>query len=130
MVRTALAALAAIVFGCYAGNEVRSASVPNARTLITRTELQQVAAVDLLEAVRSLRPLWLMARAGGGRGALVPAGPRIVVDNVPYGGRERLRELPLDHVVAVRFISGIDATTRWGTGVPFGVIEVITASRR
>lgn len=117
----------ATLFSCYEGNRSHTRPFPSTRSLITTSELQRVATGDLLEAVRLLRPLWLSGRAGRGVGGL---GPRLWVDNVPYGGVDRLRDVPFDQVVAIRFLSGIDATTRWGTGVPNGVIEVITATGR
>jgi len=36
-----------------------------------------------------------------------------------------LQNIPVAEIAEIRYISGPDATTRWGTGVLGGVIEVI-----
>ncbi len=50
----------------------------------------------------------------------------VFLDNVGAGTLERLRTIPLQIVSELRFIDSRDATTRWGTGYPDGVIHAIT----
>ncbi len=58
---------------------------------------------------------------------MVPQGerPAVFVDNIRYGDLEASRDIPLVEISEIQFVSGPDATTRWGTGVVAGVIEVI-----
>jgi hypothetical protein len=51
------------------------------------------------------------------------------VDGVRVGGVEFLVDITLDRVETVRFIDPSEATTRWGSGVDAGVIEVTTTPR-
>ena len=55
--------------------------------------------------------------------------PAVFVDNIRYGDLEVLRDIPLIEIREIRFVSGPDATTRWGTGVVAGVIEVIRKTK-
>jgi outer membrane cobalamin receptor len=51
--------------------------------------------------------------------------PVVYVDNVRFGDLETLQSIPITGIAEIRYMSGPDATTRWGTGVLGGVIEVI-----
>jgi len=50
----------------------------------------------------------------------------VYVDNVRMGELSALGTIPVEIVQEIRFITGTEATTRWGTGVAGGVIHVIT----
>jgi len=54
---------------------------------------------------------------------------QVYVDNVRAGGTDFLTARPLDGIVEIRYHNGRDATTKWGTGVGGGVIELITGGR-
>ena len=90
--------------------------------LITRDELAAVSDRSVLEAIRILRPQWL--RRTGFRNDL----PSAVMDNQRYE-LEFLEGMSPDEVFNIRFISPSDASIRWGTGYPSGVIEVRTRQR-
>jgi outer membrane cobalamin receptor len=51
------------------------------------------------------------------------------MDNVRAGDVNMLPTIPVDDIGEIRFITGSDATTRWGTGVTGGVIEIISLKR-
>jgi hypothetical protein len=51
------------------------------------------------------------------------------MDNVHAGGVDFLEARSLDGIVEIRYFNGRDATTKWGTGVGGGVIELITLRR-
>ena len=77
--------------------------------------------------VRQLRSSWLRVR---GAGALSSSQTlQVYVYNVRAGGLDYLNARSLDGIVEIRYYSGPDATTKWGTGVGGGVIELITARR-
>ena len=52
------------------------------------------------------------------------------MDNVRMGGVDFLLNIPLDRVTEIRYFDASDATTKWGTGVAGGAIEVITTGHR
>jgi hypothetical protein len=82
--------------------------------------------LDLYTVVQQLRPNWLTIR-----GQATPTGGvrqvRVVIDGtVQPGGPEVLRTLRGTQVQELRYLSGQDATTRYGMDVEGGVIEVTT----
>ena len=91
----------------------------NAR-LITQEEIQAATASNLHDLVQRLRPGWIQQRAAGGEYGY----PTVYMGSQAYGGVERLREISLTNVREVRFLDPIEATSRFGRGVPFGVIQV------
>jgi len=102
------------------------------RNLITLEELQQSGTQDLYQAVRKLRPAWLSSR---GAASISPDGSGMVtkeeamvvyVDGARRGGLDELRAFPFEQAAEIRFLSSDVATSRHGTGHPFGAIEVVT----
>jgi len=127
------AVLVAIGAGCSSGGSTGAgAGAPRAPTrqqdVITEGEIASRAAEasNALQVVQKLRPQMLR-----GRGRFSPADstdaatlPRVVVDDVAYGAVENLANLNATAVREIRFLSAADATTRFGTGYPGGVILV------
>jgi hypothetical protein len=103
--------------GGTAGSGTRSD--PN---LITREDLASVPAITAYDAVQRLRPRWLQRT--GRRGV-----PRVVVARTQRTNVYELTRIRADDVESIRFVSGPDATTRYGTGFTGGAIEV-TLRRR
>ena len=93
--------------------------------VITLAEIEEITADNAFAVVEQLRPQWLRRR--GPTSILEPQGelPTVYVDNMRVGDLAILSSIPVDEISEIRFISGSDATTRWGTGVTAGVIEVI-----
>jgi hypothetical protein len=84
------------------------------------------AAQDLYTIVQQLRPNWLSIR-----GQATPMGGvrqvRVVIDGtLQPGGAEVLRTLRGTQVDELRYLTGQDATTRFGMDVEGGVIVVTT----
>lgn len=90
--------------------------------LITAEELSDVSDRSVYEAIQVLRPQWL--RRTGFRNDL----PSAVLDNQRYE-LDILETMSPDEVLWLRFMSPSDASVRWGTGYPSGVIEVRTRQR-
>ncbi|HLM66881.1 MAG TPA: hypothetical protein VK358_05095 [Longimicrobium sp.] len=86
--------------------------------VISEAEITQNTAANVLDLVQQLRPSWLQPRAGGGF-------PTVYVGSQALGPVERLRELATDNVREVRWMNGPEASSRFGAGVPYGVIQVI-----
>lgn len=105
-----------------AGGGERSSNV------LTAEELAAQPTNNLYDAVRRLRPRWLVERGpttlGSGGNPVV-----VYVDNQRMGGAEELRDLAVEMVASVRYRDPADATTRYGTGHAGGAIEVTTKRR-
>ena len=89
------------------------------RNRISRAEIIEGGdnATTAMEAVRRLRPGWLLARGA----------PVVYVDNIRRpGGVDALFNVPVGQIRLLEFIGAADATTRWGTGHTGGVIQVLT----
>jgi hypothetical protein len=128
------AVVVAIGVGCSSGGGSTSSATGAARApsrqqdVITEAEISSRAAEasNVLQVVQKLRPQMLR-----GRGRFSPADstgssmvPKVVVDDVSYGSVENLANLNAIAVREIRYLSAADATTRWGTGYPGGVILV------
>lgn len=92
---------------------------------ITNAEIEGITADNAFAVVQQLRPQWLRRR--GPTSVLEPEGelPTVYVDNMRVGDLAILNSIPVSEISEIRFITGPDATTRWGTGVTAGVIEII-----
>lgn len=77
------------------------------------------------DAVQRLRPQWLSRPTAP---TLQPGSNPVMVylDRHPLGPLETLRSLTTEQIEQMEFVSGRDATTRYGTGHPSGVIEITT----
>jgi len=95
--------------------------------LITAEELAARPAQTLYDAVRSLRPAWMMRSRPT---ALMPqneGGLIVYVDGTRFGNLESLRQLVPSVAQEVRYYSPSDAEGRFGPGHLNGAIEVITS---
>lgn len=105
-----------------------TAQQPRARVranLIKLEEIESAGATDTYELIRKLRPAWFR----GARGASsLGSQPTVVVyvNGLRHGGPASLRDIPLGHVLEIRFLDASDATTRFGIGHGAGAIDVIT----
>jgi hypothetical protein len=91
-------------------------------------EIQARGANDLtaMALIRRLRPGWLSARGRNTFGDSDTMYPVVYIDEIRHGGLGTLHGIPAGEVRRIEFFSTADATTRWGTGHPAGVINVET----
>ena len=85
--------------------------------------------LNVYEIIQRHRSRWLRAGRSGPSFGNVAAGSniaRVVLDGVPYGDISNLRSLDTDAVESIEYLSGPDATTRFGTGYVGGAIVVRT----
>jgi hypothetical protein len=117
------------------GEDQKKAKKPRAsRNLITREEVEksvEKGALNAYEVVQQLRRTWFRVRtdltATTGANTYAPNRPMIFMDMQPMGDDpELLRGVKLDLIKEIRFLSGPDATTLFGTGYPHGVIQLVT----
>lgn len=121
--RTAVALLAAVTMaagGCGPSAGVEQMATGGSR-VISEAEIERSSAANVLELVQQLRPSWIQARAV----ATERGYPTVYVGPQALGPVERLREIGTDNVREVRYMNGPEASSRFGGGVPYGVIQVI-----
>jgi hypothetical protein len=108
---------------------VDSARPRTARRLpnvLTEEDIEGSTAADAYELVRQLRPNWLHRR-GPTSVRDRTAGQMIVyVDGTRWGGVAELRNFRTDQLRQLHYLSGPEATMRFGTGHGGGVIEITT----
>jgi hypothetical protein len=105
--------------------------------VITAEAIAGTGASNAYEAVQMLRPQFLRSRGSVGMRAGATGdqtldsnatGTEIVVyvNGTPAGGVQALQAIPATSVLEIRQVSGLDATTKYGTGHGAGVLEVRT----
>jgi hypothetical protein len=95
--------------------------------MITATEIVAARVTDVYQAVMQLRPEFLRRRGGSVHQTSAPVTSVVVyLDELPYGGVESLRYIPLERVRVIRYVSPSDADMRWGGSHPTGAILVTT----
>lgn len=96
------------------------------RDRITREQLEAIPPTTVFEAVKRYHQEWLRGRSATVRSTTGRTYPQVFVDGRPYGPLDSLHGFVTESVESIRFISATDATTRYGTGYPAGIIEIIT----
>ncbi len=125
---TAMILLCGALGACASGSSGRAPS-RSSRSPITREEIGDRSGLDLYTLVEQLRPNWLRTRGQASMGGM--GGVRVAVDGtLQPGGVDVLRSLRGAQVREVSFLSGQDATTRFGLDVDAGVIVVSTERGR
>ena len=107
----------------------QSATAPRTGGMvITAEQIAKTNARDAYEAILRTRPQLLRGKgaenptSGDDSGTL----PAVYLNDVSFGSIGMLRQIPAASIAEIRFISASDATTRWGTGHAYGVINVLT----
>jgi hypothetical protein len=117
------------------GQEGKKAKKPRpSRNLITREQLDKAVekgATNAYDVIQQLRRDWFRVRtdltATTGYETNASNRPMIFLDMQQMGeDPELLRGMKPDLIKEIRFLSGPDATTLFGTGYPHGVIQLIT----
>ncbi len=111
-----------VASACASGGQPGQSVSPRSRSsrdLITVEELADVQVQNGYEAIQRLRPRWLMFRSGAGADV-----PVLFIENARQSSLDGLMSISVEMIGEIRFINARDATTRWGTGFPGGVIQV------
>jgi hypothetical protein len=114
----------AVAVGSCAGS--RGATPPLDRAHILKPEIAATNANTAYDAVLQLRPNFLRGRSLATRSRTRTETPLVYMDGARLGELGQLRNIPTTIILSIQLISASDATTRWGTGHPAGVIEVRT----
>ena len=121
-----LIALALIAAGCASSSSSSAPRPSRNRNIISQEEIDQSHASTGFELVQSLRPEFLRSRGVTSTADSPSSGglPSVYVNGSFYGPLASLSSISAATIHEVRFTNGRDATTKYGTGVANGVIEI------
>ena len=94
--------------------------------VVTTEELADVDYMNGLQALRRLRPNWLRVRGQGTFSRQAYAGIRLYVDGRRRNDIFELERIQTSDISEMRFLTGREATTRYGTDHGDGAILVET----
>jgi hypothetical protein len=78
--------------------------------------------------VQRLRPRWLSPRTQGTISNPEPSFAQVYLDNLRFGPIDALYRIDATQIDRIEYLSGLDATTRFGTGHDGGAIIVRTVN--
>ncbi|HEY0994446.1 MAG TPA: TonB-dependent receptor plug domain-containing protein [Gemmatimonadaceae bacterium] len=117
-----LAALAVMLTACGTATGRRATGRSD---LLTRTEIAAQHWSDAFSLVEALRPRWLSMRGPDSiQGEEVPV--QVYLDGSRLGGAALLRTIPVQDIQRMEFLSGVEASSRYGVGHTNGAILVYT----
>lgn len=124
-----VAAFALTLSACsHATREPRAATPSHDSDVIMAEELSGANGATIYDAVRQLRPAWVMRSRPTAVVQRNQAQLIVYVDGIRYAaGIETLRLFPIRSVASVRYFSAGNAEARFGPGHLLGAIEVITS---
>lgn len=111
--------------GCSATSTKASSEPRASRDVITREQIESLNVTDAWDVVQRLRSEYLRSRGQ----TSINRGPDLAVvyiDGVRRGGPDALRGFRATEIQEIRFVTGTDATTRYGTDHGGGAIEIKT----
>jgi hypothetical protein len=94
------------------------------RAMLTSMEMNATGYNDLFAVIQSLRPEWL--RTQGATSFRGPEGIHVYLDGNRMGGVEALQQIATRSISSAQFLSGLEATQRWGLGHGMGAIVIST----
>lgn len=98
------------------------------RDVLLAPEIVASRVVDAYQAVMRLRPEFLRWR--GSDSGVPGQGPvRVFLDDVEIGGPDALRQVSLDAVTQIRFISASEAAIRFGTDRAGGGVILVSTQK-
>src|SRR6266581_7615327 len=123
-------ACALILTACStATREPRDVTPSHDADLLMADELSGANGSTVYDAVRQLRPAWIMRSRPTAVMQRNQSQLIVYVDGIRYAaGIESLRLLPLRSVASLRYFSPGSAEARFGAGHLLGAVEVLTAS--
>lgn len=114
-----------MVAGCKSVSEGGgSSSFPHDRiTLAEMEELADISALNARQTIQRLRPRWLRPRSSSLRARYLPV---VFQDGVKMGDLGNLERVQAWQLQEIQHLSAGDATSRYGTGYPGGIILLVT----
>ena len=129
--RLLIAAALAVTLGCTSnpapGGDPSLSTATRRTDVITANELADpsVAAGDVLEAVRRLRPSFLMSRGASSMKNTTAGSVHVSIDGAPLLTVDNLSRLRPAQVAEIRFLNATDAAQRYGTSAGSGAVILV-----
>lgn len=98
--------------------------------IITRAEISRTHSLTAYDAVRLLRPTFLRSRGQTSLMRQSTDEPVVYLDDRRMGGLTALRDIPVQLIFQIRYLSSSEAQLKWGSGHPGGVVQVVSATSR
>jgi hypothetical protein len=93
---------------------------------ITREMIDNPSSQNAFTIVQRFRPRWLSPRTQGTIANPEPSFAQVYVDDVRFGPIDTLYRIDGTQIERIEYMSGLDATTRFGVGHDGGAIMVWT----
>lgn len=121
---TVLLLLSLIIISCGSSKEgYRQGSQRNSR-IIFEEEIQGAHSVNALDLVQKLRPHWLRPRGRRSVNNHYANVPWVYVNGIRQGTAEVLSSLSVENLTELEYLTGSDATTRFGMNHSAGAILI------
>ena len=98
--------------------------------VITQEMIGDASNDNAYTIVERLRPRWLSPRTQASTGNAAPSFPEVYLDGIRFGPIDALHRINGDQISRIEFLSGLDATTRFGLGHDGGAILVSSINSR
>jgi outer membrane cobalamin receptor len=96
------------------------------RNVITAAEIESANANTAYDVIAKLHANFLNSRGPNSILLKQNKEPTVYVDQVEFGSINSLRSIPASTIAEIRFISGWDAMTKYGSDHVAGVIQIYT----
>lgn len=127
MLRPAVALIGLVVLAACSSSPAGST---RNRHHITLNEIEATHVANAYDVVQALRPEFLRSRGVASIRSGTPEYAVVYIDGVRVGPLGELRRIPREQLEELRYLSGSDATTMYGTGHGGGAILVVTKRGR
>jgi hypothetical protein len=117
---------APLALGCASSGTAPQQTTGSNRNVITREQLEALPSISARDAIDRLHRHWLRGRGGTIQTSTGRVYPKVFLNDRPHGEIEVLYRFGTEELEEIRYISASDATTRFGTGYPGGIINLIT----
>lgn len=124
--RASLIVLGLATSACAAASSTTRPVYSASREVITAAEIVASRVTDVYQAVLQLRPEYLRRRS---MPTIAPyRGPEVTVflDDIEFGNAQSMRNIPLERVRVIRYLTPSEAALRWPGQHAGGVIHVRT----
>ena len=115
---------AALLLGCGSAPGEAGKQPGENRSVLTFEELERSGLQDAFTAIQSLRPHWLRRRGPSSINA--PQEIRVYLNSNLMGGPSFLRNITIHSVKSIRYLNGMEATSRYGLDHGEGAILIVT----
>ncbi|HUF26064.1 MAG TPA: hypothetical protein VMM18_03685 [Gemmatimonadaceae bacterium] len=115
-----------LALACASSGGTREAREGSDRLVLAPDDSRIQMGGTVLDLIRRERPQWLSRRTNPTGPGSQSAGIVVYRDGVRLGGVDTLREMPVHVVESARFLSGPEASSRFGLNHQFGAILLVT----